>query len=69
MFCISQIFLQAEKKYFEKCDEAVRKWRAKGPQPLNSGSALENEGVDRYTSGIWLFRGKFYNIIFSLQLH
>lgn len=49
---------EAEKNYFEQCDEAVRKWRVKGPQSLNSGSALENEGVDRYTSGIWLFRDR-----------
>eukprot|EP00568_Trieres_chinensis_P007926 CAMPEP_0183308452 /NCGR_PEP_ID=MMETSP0160_2-20130417/22058_1 /TAXON_ID=2839 ORGANISM="Odontella Sinensis, Strain Grunow 1884" /NCGR_SAMPLE_ID=MMETSP0160_2 /ASSEMBLY_ACC=CAM_ASM_000250 /LENGTH=329 /DNA_ID=CAMNT_0025472293 /DNA_START=72 /DNA_END=1061 /DNA_ORIENTATION=- len=45
--------------YFAKCDAAIKKWKLKGPQPLNTGawdidgSGIENPG--KYNSGIWLF--------------
>ena len=55
------IIKQAERDYFKKCDEAVAKWRAEGPKPLNNGGwdvngePLEFPNADGYNSGLYLF--------------
>lgn len=50
-----------EKQYFNKCDNAISKWRKNGPQPLNNGGwdangyQLLSPHPDGYNSGIYLF--------------
>jgi len=48
---------EARKKYFEKCETVIKKWREAGPKPLNSGGA-DGTNPEEYTSGIWLFRDR-----------
>ena len=52
---------ESKKAYFKKCDNAVKKWRAIGPKPLNNGGwdvngePLEDPNEDGYNSGLYLF--------------
>ena len=52
---------QARKDYFKKCDEAVARWRAAGPKPLNNGGwdvngePLEYQNANGLNSGLYLF--------------
>lgn len=49
--------LEAEKKYFQKCDTVIKKWREAGPKALNSGSSIP-DNVGPNSSGLWLFRDR-----------
>jgi hypothetical protein len=52
---------KARVDYFQKCDQAITKWRSKGPQPLNNGGwdihgqPLQFPNANGYNSGIYLF--------------
>ncbi len=60
---IKQIYyhLQARKDYFQKCDDAIKKWRSEGPKPLNNGGwdidgkPLKYPNANNYNSGLYLF--------------
>jgi hypothetical protein len=49
-----------EKRYFAKCDAAIKKWKQEGPKPLNeemrdqTGNIIK-KGKTTYNSGVWLF--------------
>ena len=55
---VTMHLLQHKAKYFEQCDAAIKKWREKGPKPLNAGWDIDGSELDpkpEYCSGIWLF--------------
>lgn len=53
--------VKSEKAYFQKCKDAVQRWRDEGPKPLNNGGwdvngePLEYPNKDGYNSGLYLF--------------